>query len=349
MFKVNGREIGGTETYIIAELSANHAGSIQRAKDTMLAAKRAGADAIKIQSYTPDTMTIDSDKSDFTIEHGLWKGYSLYQLYKEASTPFEWHSELFSYAKKINITLFSTPFDETATDMLYELDVPAFKISSFELTDLPLIEYVAKKGKPMFISTGMSSIQEIGEALEACYKVGNRDILLFHCISTYPAELEETCLGDLRYIANHFRIDVGLSDHTISNTAAILAIALGAPAIEKHFKLDGKDSGPDSTFSILPDQLRDLCKQCHLASEAVRSNKLRRTVGEEINKKFRRSLYFVSDLSKGQVISAKDIKRIRPGFGLEPKYYDDVIGKKLSCDVERGDPVSLRVLKIDKN
>jgi pseudaminic acid synthase len=346
MFQVNGSKIGaGQKPFIIAELSANHAGSIQRAKDTILAAKNAGADAVKIQSYTPDTMTIDSDKSDFTIEQGLWQGYSLYQLYKEASTPFEWHNELFSYAKKINITLFSTPFDETATDMLYELDVPAFKISSFELTDLPLIEYVAKKSKPMFISTGMSSLLEIGEALETCYKVGNKDILLFHCISNYPAELEETSLGDLRYIANHFGIDVGLSDHTISNTAALLAIALGASAIEKHFKLDRRDNGPDSSFSILPDQLKELCKQCNSAFEAVRSKKLKRTSGEEINRKFRRSLYFIKNLKKGQVITEKDIKRIRPGYGLEPKYYDDIIGKVLICDVERGDPVSLRVIQ----
>ena len=343
MFQVNGRAIGvGHKPFIIAELSANHAGSLQRAKDTIFAAKKAGADAVKIQSYTPDTMTIDTYKSDFMIEEGLWKGYSLYELYKEASTPFEWHSELFSFAKKINITLFSTPFDETATDMLFELDVPAFKISSFELTDLPLIKYVAKKGKPMFISTGMSSLLEIGDALETCYKVGNKDILLFHCISTYPAELTETSLGDLRYIANHFRVDVGLSDHTVSNTAALLAVALGASAIEKHFKLDSKDSGPDSSFSILPSQLEDLCQQCNLAFEAVRSNKLSRTLGEKINKKFRRSLYFVKNLKKGKVITPKDIKRIRPGYGLEPKYYDDIIGKVLICDVERGDPVSLK-------
>jgi N-acetylneuraminate synthase len=344
MFEVNGRTIGATQTpFIIAELSANHGGSIQRAKDTMLAAKRAGADAVKIQTYTADTMTIDSVKSDFIIEEGLWKGYSLYQLYEEASTPFGWHRELFSYAKKINITLFSTPFDETATDLLDELAVPAFKISSFELTDLPLIEYVAKKRKPMFISTGMSSLLEIGEALDTCYKVGNKNILLFHCISNYPAELTETSLGDLKYIANHFKVDVGLSDHTISNTAALLAIALGATAIEKHFKLDDKDSGPDSTFSILPHQLKDLCEQSNLAFKAIRSNKLRRTLIEEKNKRFRRSLYFVRNLKKGEVITDNDIKRIRPGYGLDPKHYDEVIGKVLICDVERGDPVSRKI------
>ena len=274
-----------TRPYIIAEMSGNHNQSLDRAIKIVEAAAESGVDALKLQTYTADTMTIDSTKKSFQINDAtsLWNGESLYELYKKAYTPWNWHKPIFEKCSELELDCFSTPFDETATDMLYELDVPAFKISSFELTDLPLIEYVAKKGKPMFISTGMSSIQEIGEALEACYKVGNRDILLFHCISTYPAELEETCLGDLRYIANHFRIDVGLSDHTISNTAAILAIALGAPAIEKHFKLDGKDSGPDSTFSILPDQLKDLCKQCHLASEAVRSNKLRRTVGECIS------------------------------------------------------------------
>ena len=346
MFKVNGREIGaGQKPYIIAELSANHAGSIQRAKDTMLAAKRAGADAIKIQSYTPDTMTIDSDKSDFTIEHGLWKGYSLYQLYEEASTPFEWHSELFSYAKKINITLFSTPFDETATDMLYELEVPAFKISSFELTDLPLIEYVAKKGKPMFISTGMSSLEEIGEALEACYKVGNRDILLFHCISTYPAELEETCLGDLRYIANHFRIDVGLSDHTKDYKAALIATALGAVAIEKHFILNKRDKTTDSFFSSDPKEFKEMVDAVKVVNKGLGKEKFKRSSYELKNRIFRRSIYFTQNVKRGQTIKLEHIKRIRPGYSLQPKFFSKVLGKKLLKDVKKGQRVTWTLLK----
>ena len=345
MFDVSGRKIGkGQKPFIIAEVSANHGGSILRAKDTILAAKKAGADAVKIQSYTPDTMTIETDKQDFVIRDGLWKGYNLYQLYQEAHTPFEWHKELFEFSKENEIILFSTPFDETAVDLLYELETPAFKIASFEITDLPLIEYVASKGKPMFVSTGMSSLSEIGDALESCYKLGNKDILLFHCISNYPAELTDSNLGDIRYISDHFSVEVGLSDHTTANIASTLSIALGASAIEKHFKLDDKDCGPDSSFSILPDQLSKLCEDCELAFKAVKSNSLQRPVAENSNKKFRRSIYFVNNLGKGQIISENDIKRIRPGYGLAPKHFFDIIGKTLKCDVERGDPVSFDVL-----
>lgn len=344
MFEISGRKIGeGQKPFIIAEVSANHGGSILRAKETILAAKKSGADAVKIQSYTPNTMTIDSDKEDFVISEGLWKGYNLYQLYQEAHTPFDWHKELFEFAKANEIILFSTPFDETATDLLNNLETPAFKIASFEITDLLLIEYVASKGKPMFLSTGMASFSEIGDALESCYKADNKDILLFHCISNYPAELSDSNLGDIKYIANNFDVEVGLSDHTITNTAAILSIALGASAIEKHFKLDDKYCGPDSSFSILPEQLSNLCKECELAFKAVKSNNLQRPIAEAANKKFRRSVYFINNLSKGQIVSENDIRRIRPGHGLAPKYFYKVVGRKLKCDVERGDPVSLDV------
>jgi|TARA_B110000238_G_scaffold63782_1_gene70099 pseudaminic acid synthase len=345
MFKVANKSIGkGYKPFIIAEVSANHGGSIQRAKETILAAKNSGADAVKIQTYTPDTMTLDSNKNDFLINDGLWKGYSLYQLYKEAYTPFEWHKELFDFAKSQGVLLFSTPFDETAVDLLYSLDVPAFKIASFEITDLPLIEYAASQGKPLFMSTGMSDQDEIGEALECCYKNGNRDILLFHCISNYPADLRISHLGDMSYIAEHFKVEVGLSDHTASNLASILAVAKGASAIEKHFKLDGKDCGPDASFSILPDQLKSLCDDCESAFEAIKSNELRRDPSELINKKFRRSLYFVNALTKGEIVTKDDIKRVRPGFGLEPKYFDWVVGQKVSIDVDFGDAVTLDVL-----
>jgi pseudaminic acid synthase len=345
MFKVANKSIGkGYKPFIIAEVSANHGGSIQRAKETILAAKNSGADAVKIQTYTPDTMTLNSNKNDFLINDGLWKGYSLYQLYKEAYTPFEWHKELFDFAKSQGVLLFSTPFDETAVDLLYSLDVPAFKIASFEITDLPLIEYAASQGKPLFMSTGMSDQDEIGEALECCYKNGNRDILLFHCISNYPADLRISHLGDMSYIAEHFKVEVGLSDHTASNLASILAVAKGASAIEKHFKLDGKDCGPDASFSILPDQLKSLCDDCESAFEAIKSNELRRDPSELINKKFRRSLYFVNALTKGEIVTKDDIKRVRPGFGLEPKYFDWVVGQKVSIDVDFGDAVTLDVL-----
>ncbi len=344
MFEVNRVKIGKKfKPYIIAELSANHGGDIQRAKDSILSAKKSGADAIKIQTYTPDTMTIDSNKVDFMINEGLWKGYNLYQLYKEAYTPYEWHKDLFEYARKINITIFSTPFDESAVDLLEELNTPAYKIASFEITDLPLIKYTASKLKPMFISTGMSNTDEIADAVDTCLKEGNRDILLFHCISNYPAELTDSNLGDIKYLANHFDVEVGLSDHTTSNMAAILSVALGARAIEKHFKLDNKDCGPDSTFSILPNQLEDLCKESKLAFKAISSNNLKRPLSENKNKKFRRSIYFVNDLKKGDILKENDIRRIRPGFGLDPKFFDELIGKTLNCSVSRGDPVSWNV------
>ena len=345
MFNVANRSIGkGYKPFIIAEVSANHGGSIQRAKETILAAKSSGADAVKIQTYTPDTMTLDSEKNDFLINDGLWKGYNLYQLYQEAYMPFEWHKELFEFAKLQGILLFSTPFDETAVDLLHSLDVPAFKIASFEITDLPLIEYAASKGKPLFMSTGMSNQDEIGDALECCYKNGNRDILLFHCISNYPADLRTSHIGDMSYIAKHFKVEVGLSDHTTSNLASILAVAKGASAIEKHFKLDEKDCGPDASFSILPDQLKSLCDDCESAFEAIKSNELMRDPTELNNKKFRRSLYFINALTKGKIITKDDIKRVRPGFGLEPKYFDWVVGQKVSADVGFGDAVTLDVL-----
>ena len=345
MFRVANKSIGkGYKPFVIAELSANHGGSIQRAKATILAAKNSGADAVKIQTYTPDTMTLDSDKNDFMINDGLWKGYNLYQLYKEAYTPFEWHKELFEFAKSQGVLLFSTPFDETAVELLQELDAPAFKIASFEITDLPLIEYASSKCKPMFISTGMSDLNEIGEALECCYKNGNRDVLLFHCISNYPADIRSSHLGDISYLADYFKVEVGLSDHTTSNLASVLAIANGASAIEKHFKLDEKDCGPDASFSILPAQLKSLCDDCESSFEAMKSNELQRESHELVNKKFRRSIYFVKALAKGEMITKDDIKRVRPGFGLEPKYFDWVVGKKVSVDVDFADAVTLDVL-----
>lgn len=345
MFKVSNKSIGkGFKPFIIAEISANHGGSIKRAKETILAAKKSGADAVKLQTYTPDTMTIDSKKEDFLIKDGLWKGYNLYQLYKEAYTPFEWHKELFKFANKHGVLLFSTPFDESAVDLLEELNVPAYKIASFEITDLPLIKYVASKGKPIFISTGLSNIDEIGEALECCYKNGNKKILLFHCISNYPANLQSSHLGDISYIADYFKVEVGLSDHTTSNLASVIAVARGASAIEKHFKVDTKECGPDTSFSILPNQLKSLCNDCEKAFEAMKSNNLERKSNELVNKKFRRSIYFIKNLAKGQKITKNDIKRIRPGFGLEPKYFNWVIGQRVKADVELGDAVTFDIL-----
>ena len=341
MFEIDKIKIGkGNKPYIIAELSANHGGDIERAKLSIRAAKESGANAVKIQTYTPDTMTLNCFKEDFLIKEGLWKGYNLYKLYEEAYTPYEWHEELFDYAKKINITIFSSPFDETAVDLLEDLNTPAYKIASFEITDLPLIKYAASKNKPMLLSTGMANFNEVQEAIETIKKQGNNKILLFHCISNYPAEISDSQLGDINFLRKSFNVEVGLSDHTTTNLASILATALGANAIEKHFKLDEKECGPDSSFSIMPEQLKELVSDCNITFESTKVNKLIRPESENKNRKFRRSIYFVKDLSKNHILTKNDIKRVRPGYGLDPKYFDQIIGKKLIRNAEFGDPVS---------
>lgn len=341
MIIINQVKIGEDyDPYVIAELSANHGGSIDRAKESIQAAKNAGASAVKIQSYTADTMTIDSDKEDFQISEGLWKGFSLYQLYEQAYTPFEWHEELFKFAKSINITLFSSPFDETAVDLLTKLDTPAFKIASFELTDLPLVQYVAKQKKPVLMSTGMASLEEVAEAVECCKVNGNSQLLLFHCISSYPASTRDSNLLNIKALKNEFNIEVGLSDHTTNNLASALAISLGAVAIEKHFKLNDEDCGPDSSFSLLPSELESLITECNLVKSAMGSSAFGRAKSESENKIFRRSIYFIKDLKAGHIITSNDIKRIRPGFGLEPKFFNQILGMKLASDVERGDAVN---------
>ncbi len=346
MFKINGKKIGVDEKpYIIAELSANHGGSIESAKFAIKVAKDSGASAIKIQTYTPDTMTIKSDKHDFKIHDGLWKGYTLYDLYKEAYTPFEWHKELFDAAAEQGITLFSSPFDETAVDLLQELNAPAYKIASFELIDLPLIKRVAECGKPLLMSTGMASIAEIAEALEVAIKYGCGDVLLFHCISSYPVAITDSNLKNIEFLRKEFGVEVGLSDHTISNLASTLAIGLGATAIEKHFKPTDGMSGPDTSFSITPSQLSTLVNDCNDAWNALGRSGFHRSTAEEGSRKHRRSLYFMTNLKKGDVIHITDIRAIRPGFGLSPKHFETVIGKAVCYDVERGDPVTLEVIE----
>ncbi len=344
-FVINSRKISGENyPYIIAEVSANHNGSIIRAKQLILAALNAGVDAVKIQTYTPDTMTIDVNKPDFLINNGLWEGRSLYDLYSDAYTPFEWHRELFLYAKEIGITLFSSPFDETAVDLLDSLDTPAFKVASFEVVDLPLIKYIAKKKKPMLMSTGMASCEEIGEAIEVAKSVGNENILLFHCISSYPAPLSETNLNMIPILQKEFNLQVGLSDHTIGNLASILATSMGATAIEKHFTLNRVDGGVDSSFSLEPDEMKSLVNETKEAFGALGSKNFSRSSLEDSNKIFRRSLYFVKDVKKGEIITKDNVRRIRPGFGLEAKYYDIVIGSKCLISAERGDRVTFEHL-----
>lgn len=340
-FVINSREISRNNSpYIIAEVSANHNGSIARAKETVLAAKNAGVNAVKIQTYTPETMTIDVNNPDFLINEGLWKGRSLYDLYNEAYTPFEWHEELFSYANEIDITLFSSPFDETAVDLLDSLGAPAFKIASFEIVDLPLIQYVARRKKPLLISTGMASCEEIGDAIEAAKSVGNNSILLLHCISSYPAPLSETNLNMIPILQKEFNIQVGLSDHTIGNLASVLATSMGATVIEKHFTISRSDGGVDSSFSLEPAEMKSLVNETKEAFSALGTATFARSFVEESNTIFRRSLYFVRDVEEGDVITKDCVRRIRPGYGLEAKYYDRVIGSKCLTPAKRGDRVT---------
>lgn len=346
MFEISGKKIGaGNQPYIIAELSANHNGSIDRAKTSILAAKNAGAHAVKLQTYTADTMTINCDRSDFLIKGGLWDGYTLYDLYTEAHTPFEWHKELFEYAAQLNIAIFSSPFDETAVELLKSLNAPAYKIASFELTDHPLIECVAKAHKPILMSTGMASESEVAEAVEVARSNGARDILLFHCISSYPAPTDQCNLKNISYLKRTFNVEVGLSDHTLSNIAAIAAVSLGAVAIEKHFTLDRSEKGPDSTFSVEPEELSSLVHDTKETWLAVGAEGFVRASVEDANRAFRRSVYFVKDLKAGQEITSGDIRRIRPGYGLDPKHFLEVIGRIVQMDVSRGQPVTWDVLK----
>jgi len=341
-FFIDSRRISShLRPYIIAEISANHNGSIQRAKETILAAKISGANAVKIQSYSPDTMTIDVENTDFLISDGLWKGRSLYDLYGEAHTPFEWHKDLFLYAKKIGITLLSSPFDETAVDLLESLHCPAYKVASFEIVDLSLIKYIATKNKPILISTGMASLAEIGDAIETAKSSGNSKIALFHCISSYPTPVSESNLNLINILQKEFNVHIGLSDHTIGNLASIVATSLGAVIIEKHFTINRSDGGVDSSFSIEPKEMKMLIEDTKTAFSSLGSNTFVRSTLEDSNKVFRRSLYFVDDVNEGETISSNSVKRIRPGFGLEAKYYKNVIGSKCIKSAKRGDRVTL--------
>jgi pseudaminic acid synthase len=338
---INNREIGKNNSpYIIAELSANHNGDIQRAFDLILAAKEAGADAVKIQTYTADTMTIDCDAEDFHIKGGLWDGYSLYDLYKEAQTPYEWHKPLFDYAKKIGITIFSSPFDETAVDLLEELNAPAYKIASFEMIDLPLVKYVAKTGKPMIISTGIANLREIEEVVEAAKNNGCQDLILLHCVSSYPAPIDQINLKTIPDLSKKFDVLSGLSDHTMGTTVATTSVALGACLIEKHFTLSRADKGPDSQFSLEPDELKQLCQNTKIAWQSLGKAGYERKAAEEGNIKFRRSIYAINDIKEGEDFTKENIKRIRPGFGLSPKHWDGLLLSKASCNIARGTPIS---------
>ena len=340
-FKINNRIIAPDQPpYIIAELSANHNGSLERALKTIYEAKCCGADAIKLQTYTADTLTIDCDLPDFMIKGGLWDGFKLYDLYKWAETPYEWHEAMFSYARKIGITVFSTPFDETAVDLLEKLNTPVYKIASFEIVDLPLIRYVASTGKPIIMSTGMASEQEIDEAVTTASESGCKQLILLHCISSYPAPMDQANIKQIPNLAKRFNVITGLSDHTLGTTAAVAAVAQGACLIEKHFTLSRQDKGPDCEFSLEPSELKKLCIDTKDAWLTLGKAGFNRQNAEEGSKVFRRSLYFVKDLPKGHIINTDDIKRIRPGMGLAPKYFEKILGKKIIKKVIKGQAVS---------
>lgn len=332
---IAGRKIGkGHPPYVIAELSANHNGDIENAFKIIMAAKQAGADAIKLQTYKPDTITLDCDSKEFQIEGGLWGGKSLYQLYEEAHMPWEWHQALFEKAREVGITIFSSPFDTTAVDLLEDLNVPAFKIASFEAVDLPLIKYVASKGKPMIISTGMADGQEIAEAIEAAKQGGCKELAILHCVSGYPAPAEDYNLNTIPDMMNRFGLVTGLSDHTLDNTTAIASVVLGASIIEKHVTLDRNGGGPDDSFSLEPSDLKNLCDGAKTAWNALGEINYGRKSSEKGNVQFRRSLYFIKPLKAGDAITEECIASVRPGYGIPPKYLESLIGKKILKDVE---------------
>ena len=340
---IAGRKIGSDfPPYLIAELSANHNGSIDRALKSIQVAKESGADAIKLQTYTPDTMTIDSDRPEFQITSGLWSGFNLYNLYQWAHTPFEWHKELFDFASEIDLTLFSTPFDETAVDLLEELNAPAYKIASFEIVDLPLIKYVAQTKKPLIISTGMASLLEIEEAILVAQDAGCDQIAILHCTSSYPAHATDLNLFNIPELMKKFNCVVGFSDHSLGIEAATASVALGARIIEKHFSIDPSQEGPDSAFSSSRHELTELTNALINSWTSLGSSNFQRPDSESQSKEHRRSIYFIRNLKAGQIVTAKDIKRIRPGLGMPPKYWDEIIGKTLKFDVEAGTPAEWR-------
>jgi len=352
-FSIASRNIGCKyKPYVIAEVSANHNGSLSRAYQLLDAAKQNGADAVKLQTYTPDTITLNASSDDFLIKKGIWKGKTLYQLYQEAHTPWKWHRELFDYAKSINLTIFSSPFDNSAVDLLEGLDAPAYKIASFELVDLNLIRYAANTGKPLIMSTGMANEREISDAVNAALKGGAKSIALLHCVSGYPAPIEEYNLNAIPRLVNDFpQINiVGLSDHTLTNIAAQISIGLGASIIEKHFTLDRNGGGADDSFSMEPSDLKDLVDNVEKVWRALGSGDYEIKPSELDNVKFRRSLYFVRSMRKGERINNGDVRSVRPGFGLPPKYLESLIGKCLSRDIVENSPVTWEdLLGIDED
>ena len=343
---ISGRCIGSdTPPYLIAELSGNHNGDINRAFAIMEAAKDAGVDAIKLQTYTADTLTINHDGADFKLNSGPWRGQTLYELYQEASTPWEWHERLFAKARELSITVFSSPFDETAVDFLEELGCPAYKIASFEAVDLALIRKAALTDKPVIVSTGMVTVEEIEELIKTVQVTGNNKLALLHCVSAYPATVGASNLKTIPHLSKDTGLCVGLSDHTLGTAVSVAAVSLGASIIEKHVTLNRHDGGPDSDFSLEPSELAALVRDCRDAWQAIGDVRVGRQKEAEGSTIFRRSLYIVEDMKKGEIFSSKNIRSIRPGFGMMPKHINDVLGCEAICDIARGTPLTLNLIR----
>ena len=344
---IDGVVIGENQpVFIIAELSANHNGSLDVALETIKAAKRAGADAIKLQTYTADTMTLNSDKEDFCIKQGtIWDGRRLYELYEEAYTPWEWHEALLAAAKAEGLVCFSSPFDRTAVDLLESLGNPAYKIASFEITDIPLIEYVASKGKPVIISTGIAEEKDIELALEACHRQGNNQVALLKCTSGYPAPISEVNMCMVQDLKTRFGVVSGLSDHTLGITVPVVAVAFGAAIIEKHFILDRSLGGPDASFSLNEHEFTEMVKAVRDASLAIGKVDYTLTDKQRSGRGFSRSLYVVEDMKAGDVFTPENVRSIRPGFGLHPMHYEAILGKTITHDTEKGTPLSFQLIQ----
>ncbi len=342
---IAGRKIGTAHSpYVIAEMSANHNRNIKTALRISEEAKMCGADAIKMQTYTPDTLTLNSNLPDFQINDGLWTGRTLYELYEWAHTPWVWHKSLFDYARQLDITIFSSPFDKSAIDLLENLNAPAYKIASFEAVDLPLIKYAASTGKPMIISTGMADGEEIQEAIDAARAGGCKDLAILHCVSGYPAPAEDYNLRTIPDMIERYGLVTGLSDHTLDNFTAIASVALGASIIEKHFTLDRNGGGPDDSFSLEPAELAALCRGARTAWQALGKVDYGRKSSEQGNVKFRRSLYVVKDIDAGEVFTAQNVRSIRPGFGMAPKFFPDVLGRRAARAMKRGTRLTLEAI-----
>ncbi len=335
------------KAYIIAEMSANHAGSKERAREIIYAAKEAGADCIKLQTYTPDTITIDCDNEYFRINKGLWDGENLYKLYGKAYTPWEWQAELKDEAEKIGIDFLSTPFDDTAVDFLEDIGLEFYKIASFELVHIPLIKYIASKGKPIIMSTGMGSLAEIQDAVDSIRICGNDQICLLRCASAYPAISDSMNLRTMVDMRERFGVPVGLSDHSMGHIGAVAAVAMGASVIEKHFCLSRDIENPDSAFSMEPAEFKEMVEAIRIVEKAKGTVNYGPTKEEEGNVAFRRSIFVVEDIKAGECLTEKNIRIIRPSAGMKPKYYEEVLGKRVRCDLSKGMPLSKDVLEIE--